>query len=115
MNKTDKYYLKAYHIGYEVPIYDLEDTEGQDDLARGICSKYLDWFDVIEVEIKIHQLQNTNYLLLFNLVTKVDMNSVDIDTMNEDWKKMQTDISAEIEKYLESKNLIFKPIYDIDL
>lgn len=106
--EKQRYNLKMFSIGYEVPFLDLNNTDGKSDLVQSIVDTYKNWFDVLNAKLDILQLPNTNQLLLYYIIVRVDNDLINIDTFESDWTKMQDQVKQAIEKFLDSRNLIYK-------
>lgn len=104
----ERFYLKTWCIGFEVPFLNIEDPEGQSELARDVSERYLNWFDCLKVSLDVLKLPNTNELVLFTIIVRVDLDLANPDTLEEDWDKMKTDLQSSIEKFLTKRKLTYK-------
>ena len=80
----ERFYLKTWSIGFEVPFLDTEDPQGQAELASDVSDRYLNWFDCLRVSL---------------------------DTLESDWNKMKADLQSVIEKFLNGRNLTYKILH----
>lgn len=110
MENNSKYYLKSWHIGFEVPFLDLEDPTGLTELSNKVTNRYLDWFDCQMVELTVKELKNQNQLVLFSIVVKVDPNLADSSSLIDEWNKMKEDLEEICIDFLKTRNLIYKII-----
>lgn len=107
----ERFYLKTFSIGFEVPFLDTEDPQGQVELANDVSERYLNWFDCLKVSLETLELPNTNQLVLFTIVVRVDTDLVNPETLESDWNKMQNDLQSAVEKFLQGRNLTYKILH----
>lgn len=107
----ERFYLKTWSIGFEVPFLDTEDPQGQAELASDVSDRYLNWFDCLRVSLETLELPNTNQLVLFTIVVRVDTDLTNPDTLESDWNKMKADLQSVIEKFLNGRNLTYKILH----
>lgn len=103
-----RYYLRSMEIGFEIPFIDIKNQKGTSELSSAIVDKYLAWFDIIKVGLKLYELPNLNVVLLFYLVVRVDSSSIDRPRFERDWKKLKEDITTDMTEFLNKNKLEFK-------
>lgn len=103
-----RYCLRSMEIGFEVPFIDFNQSNGVSDLSRSITDKYLSWFDIIKVGLKLYQLPNLNHILLFYLVVRIDNSCIDQGRSKKEWEVLKTSISKDIEGFLNENKVMFK-------
>jgi hypothetical protein len=106
----DRFNIKSFNIGFEVPFFDLSNQEGIPELSTNISNKYLNWFDVLKTEISMLVLPNTNKLLLYTLIVRSDMDIANSDTYVNEWNEMKSGVKELLIEYFKSKNLEFRII-----
>lgn len=105
MEISERYKLRCWSVAFETPFLELEGTEeAMDRMNEGITSSYWDWFEILSVDLKILQLPVGNQMLLFNLVVRIDLEAVNGETMEEEWKGMGDEIIAALRGFVESKD-----------
>jgi len=104
----EKFKLRSWSIGFEVPFYNPEDTTGVDTLSSNLASRYRDWFDALKVDLSIIELPSTNRLILYTIVIREDIEYTNKSTLEEDWTSMQNEVQSDLENFLKLRNLEFR-------
>lgn len=122
---SDRFYLKSFQIGFEVPFLNLEDPTGLKELAQKVtnCVAQFDSLDVgidilkypvvmdgDDIDLNIKELPNTNSLMLFYIVARVDSLDTDKEHQEIEWNKMTENLISIVKEFLEFKKLIYRII-----
>lgn len=105
-----RYSLKSMTIGFEIPLLDTTDSKGNEELANSIASRYLGFFDVLKNDLEVLELPNSNYLFLFTLVVRIDNNTVTRRGLEEEWTKLEDNLSKDLETFLKGRNIIYRQL-----
>lgn len=98
-----RYSLKTLIIGFEVPSYqfDQDNLIGIDELSNTISKIYENYFDILTGNsLSIIELPTLNYLILFNLIVRVDNDVISESELDKQWDILRTNVSEEILSFL---------------
>lgn len=109
------YILKTLTLGYELlnadRLGDLSDiNENNKKLSENINSEYCLDYPTIEMEIKVYELNNTNVLMVFTLISKVDTDNSDPNEIKINWGNLRSRMEKVFTEYLKEKEVIYKTI-----
>jgi len=102
--------IKSLSIAYEVSNLDLSKTNGNEDLSRKLTSNYPYWMKVVKVSLEVLELDNLNYLFLYNLVVIVNTSLTTIDDINSSWNNFINIISSSMEEFLAKNEVRYQKL-----
>lgn len=111
-----RYKLKSLVIGFETPLLDLSDTTGIPELSDSINQKFLGFFDVLKINLELIRVPSFDYIFLFSLIVRIDKESISDRELESEWSKLESNISEELTKFLDSRVQVTKlssniPVY----
>lgn len=109
----ERFNLKSWCVGFEVPFIDEIDSTKIVELSSKLKELYKDWFESILMELNTIQISNQNYLLLFNVVIMVDsLDETDVEESKNDWNEFKDLATQHIDEFLKSTKLPYKLIHE---
>lgn len=106
----DRFTLKSWAVGFEVPFFDVDNNVGYEELISELSSKYRNWFDVLKTELSIVELPNTNSVILYTFVIRVDSDLVNSDTFESEWSQVQSEVTDVLRGWIEKQKLEYQII-----
>lgn len=100
----DRFILKSWSIGLEVPFFDMNDQTGVSELGSSISDKYRNWFDTLQSNITVLKLPNTNQLILYSIIVRIDLDLVNMDTFESEWGEMRVGIEETFVEFMKVRN-----------
>ena len=111
MENFNPYSTRSYAITFEVPFIDLGDPTYEKEtvkLISDINASYKDWFEVLVQSCELLNRDIYNPLLIYYLVARVDVNAVDLSTLEVQWDEMKSKVQQAIVDYLTSRGIEFE-------
>lgn len=102
-----KYTLKSIVVGYEVPLLDLNDPIGQDELINDINNSLASTDEVISSSLDTREMPTSNHLFLLQYVFKVPIGLMTADQFNEHFSELRKKFEEAIEKFLKAREILF--------
>lgn len=105
-----KYNLKSIVVGYEVPLLDLNNQEGQDELVNDLADCLTECDKVIHNSLVTLEMPTSNHILLLQYVFKVPVGTMTIDEIENHFNDLKDGFEKSIEKFLENRKIIYTKI-----
>lgn len=105
-----KYNLKSIVVGYEVPLLDLDDPTGQDELISELNNSLTPIDEVVSSSLDTREMHTSNHLFLLQYVFKVNTGDMTTDQLKEHFDDLKLKFETAIENFLKAREILFVKI-----
>jgi len=106
----NRYFLKSVVIGFKVPNMDLGSFIGTEEFAKGVIDSYEAWFDVIDSEIPLLEIENESYVMLYRAILRIDSAIMTEFEINEGLSNLKMKVRSHFNQLFEKNHQSYEEI-----